>query len=126
MPDPDSLQVGYDAVYTAVPQSPTLRRIWREHAAGTTFPDEFAHISFVTIPQLQRMAGELRLGRGNTLVDLGCGMGGPALWLARETGAKLIGVDLSPVAVTQAGARAAALEFASQARFVVGTRGGAP
>ncbi len=112
---------GYDAVFEATPRSPTLQRLWRELAAGGDFPDEFLHISFVTLAELRRMAAELRLGRGDTLVDLGCGMAGPALWVARETGARLIGVDFSPVAVALASQRANSLGLAAVARFVVGS-----
>ena len=119
--DPNVLSLGYSAVYAATPNSATLRRLWHEHAEGLDFPDEFGHISFVTLAQLRRFAAELRLGPGATLVDLGCGRGGPALWVARETGAKLIGVDFSPVAVEQARARAAELGLAGRAEFVVGT-----
>ncbi|HEU4759710.1 MAG TPA: methyltransferase domain-containing protein, partial [Dehalococcoidia bacterium] len=119
-PERDMLVMGYDAVYTAMPKSPTLNRLWREHAAGGDFPEEFGHISFVTLAELRRMAAELGLHAGSTLVDLGCGMAGPALWVARETGARLIGVDLSPAAVAQATARAEGLGLSGQARFVVG------
>jgi SAM-dependent methyltransferase len=112
---------GYDAVYPAIAGSPAFQRIWREHASGVDFPPGFDHISFVTAPQLERMARELRLSRGKTLDDLGCGMAGPSLWVARETGASLIGVDVSPVAVAQAAQRAATLGLEEQARFVVGT-----
>ena len=115
------VSVGYDAVYEATPKSPTLRRLWREHASGTDFPDEFANISFVTLPQLKLIASELRVGPAQTLVDLGCGMAGPALWVARETGARLIGVDFSAVAVGLATARAADLGMSGQAQFVTGT-----
>lgn len=112
---------GYDAVYAATPNSPTLRRLWHEHAEGDDYPEQFGHVSFVTLPELQRIAAELHLNPGDTLVDLGCGMGGPALWVARETGARLIGVDFSPVAVEQASARAVELDLAGQAQFVVGS-----
>ena len=119
--EPDMVLAGYNAVYTGTPNSPTLRRLWREHAEGLDFPQEFGHISFVTLPGLQRMAAELHLGPGDTLIDLGCGRGGPALWMARETGARLIGIDLSPVAIEQASARATELDLAGQAKFAVGT-----
>lgn len=117
----DVISAGYDAVYTGTPKSPTLRRLWHEHAEGLDFPQEFGHISFTTLRELRRMAAELRLSPGATLVDLGCGMAGPALWMARETGARLIGVDLSAAAVEQASARAAQMGLAGQARFVVGS-----
>ena len=112
---------GYDAVFEATPRSPTLQRLWRELAAGGDFPEEFLHISFVTLAELRRMAAELRLGPGDTLVDLGCGMAGPALWVARETGARLIGVDFSPVAVALASERANGVGLSAVARFVVGS-----
>jgi SAM-dependent methyltransferase len=123
MADPQSnpVALGYDAVYEATPRSPTLRRIWRERAAGMDFPEEFLHISFVTLEQLRRMAGELRLRPGDTLVDLACGMAGPALWAARETGSKLIGVDPSAAAVRLASERAAELGLADSATFKTGS-----
>jgi SAM-dependent methyltransferase len=119
----DIVSAGYDAVYAATPKSPTLRRLWHEHAEGPDFPEEFGHISFATLPELRRVAAELHLSAGDTLVNLGCGMAGPALWVARETGARLIGVDLSAVAVEQASARAAELGLGAQAQFVVGSFG---
>ena len=75
----DLVASGYDAVYEAAPKSPTLRRVWHELAEGPDFPEEFGHISFTTLAELQRMARELSLGPRDTLVDLGCGMAGPAL-----------------------------------------------
>ena len=114
---------GYDVVYAAVDKSPTLRRLWHEHAEGLDFPEEFGHISFTTLADLRRTASELRLKRGDTLAGLGCGMAGPVLWLALETGAHLIGVDLSAVAVEKAGARAEALGLGEQAEFHVGSFG---
>jgi ubiquinone/menaquinone biosynthesis C-methylase UbiE len=120
----DPVAAGYDLVYGATPKAPTLRRLWREHACGIDFPEAFYHISFVTIDELTRIASELRLEAGRTFVDLACGMGGPALWLAHTTGARTIGVDLSPVAVKLATDRAAALALGAQARFVQGTFAG--
>ncbi|MCH8813760.1 MAG: hypothetical protein IH957_01500 [Chloroflexi bacterium] len=73
-------------MYAGTPSSPTLRRLWHEHAEGIDFPEEFGHISFVTVPQLKRMAAELRLGAGDTFVDLGCGRAGPALCLKWDGG----------------------------------------
>ena len=118
---PDILSAGYDAVYRGVTKSPTLRRLWHALAEGPDFPEEFGHISFTTLPELQRVAAELRLRPDDTLVDLGCGMAGPALWVARETQARLTGIDASLVATEQASARAAALGLAARARFVVGS-----
>jgi ubiquinone/menaquinone biosynthesis C-methylase UbiE len=119
--DTERVAAGYDAVYAAMPHSPTLARIWRTHAIGDDYPQGFEHISFLTLAEMRRMSAALELKAGATLVDLACGMGGPGLWLAREAGARLIGVDVSPVAVEGARARAETLGLASSARFEVGT-----
>jgi cyclopropane fatty-acyl-phospholipid synthase-like methyltransferase len=66
------------------------------------------------------VADALALSSRQTLVDLGCGRGGPGLWLAQSQGALLIGVDFSAVAVQQATNRAALFGLADRARFVVG------
>jgi SAM-dependent methyltransferase len=120
----DDLQrvaAGYDAVYAAIPKSPALAGIWREHALGAGYPEGFEHISFVTLAELRSMASELRLDAGSTFVDLACGLGGPGLWVARETGAKLAGIDLSPVAVAGARERAERLGLSNIAQFSAGT-----
>ncbi|MDP9237014.1 MAG: methyltransferase domain-containing protein [Chloroflexota bacterium] len=117
----DIIAAGYDAVFAATPNSPTLRRLWREHACGRDFPEQFGHVSFVTLAELRRFADELRLSPGDTLVNLACGMGGPALWLANETGARVIGIDLSAVGVALAAERAAQLGLAERSRFAVGS-----
>src|SRR3972149_5663081 len=89
----DIVSAGYDAVYRGITNSPTLRRLWHELAEGLDFPEEFGHISFTTLPELQRVAAELRLRPGDTLVDLGCGMAGPALWGGRGTQGRPAGLD---------------------------------
>ncbi len=115
----NTLKLGYDAVHGAMTGSPTLRSLWRKHASGEDFPDEFFHISFVTVKELEWMMDRLRVGTGDTLVDAGCGLGGPALWMLKKTGADLTGLDISSVAIDEARARAARLGLAEHARFAV-------
>jgi ubiquinone/menaquinone biosynthesis C-methylase UbiE len=83
-------------------------------------PTEIEPLSFVSVALLDHVAHALALSPGQTLVDLGCGRGGPGLWLARSRGVSLIGVDFSPVGVQQANDRAALFGLADTARFVVG------
>jgi ubiquinone/menaquinone biosynthesis C-methylase UbiE len=66
------------------------------------------------------VAQALDLSPGQTLADLGCGRGGPGLWLAQQADAVLVGVDFSPVAVDQAARRAPLFGPAGRAWFVVG------
>ena len=42
------------------------------------------------------------------------------MWIARQTGADLIGIDMSPVSVALAGEQAIRLGLANRARFMVG------
>ena len=62
----------------------------------------------------------LDLAPGQLLVDLGCGRGGYSLEIARQTGARLLGLDFSPVAVAAAASRAASMDVAGRAAFCVG------
>ena len=94
MTDPSIVAQGYDAVYDAMPHSPTLLRLWKQLVAGDDYPDDFYHISFITLPDLRRLARALNLSPAARFSDVACGMGGPALWIAREIGARLSGVDL--------------------------------
>lgn len=112
---------GYDAVYDVLPQSETFNRLWRTHAYRSDFPEEFAHIGFLTVPEAQRMRELLQLGPEAVLADLACGAGGPGLWMAAQSGASLIGVDPSAAGLTAARARARDVGLADRARFEQGT-----
>ena len=103
-------------------KSATVRRIWRQ-VYGDDYPEEADPASFVTLTDLRRIAREIRVGPGETFVDLACGRGGPGLWVARETGATLIGVDFSQVAVEHAARSAIEFGLAERARFQVGDFG---
>lgn len=108
----------FDAAFTATACSPGVRRVWQ--AAEPDLPGEIEPFSFLSVGMLQHVAAWAALAPGQTLVDLACGRGGPGLWLARASGAALIGIDFSPVAVDQAARRAARFGVAGRARFVLG------
>ena len=65
-------------------------------------PPEVAPFSFVPMSGMRELTDLLDLQPRQTLVDLGCGRGGPGLWLASRSGARLVGVDSSAVAVEDA------------------------
>jgi SAM-dependent methyltransferase len=69
---------------------------------------------------LAEVSAALRLAPGQLLVDLGCGRGGYSLEIARQTGARLLGLDFSPVAVAAAASRAATADIVGPAAFCVG------
>jgi ubiquinone/menaquinone biosynthesis C-methylase UbiE len=108
----------YDAIYEGQTRGLTLSRIMRG-VYGEDYPEEVEPFNFVTQRDLIRFAGYLSIGPGDTLVDLGCGRGGPGLWMARETGADLIAVDLSAVGIGHARQRIAGFGLEGRARFLV-------
>ena len=89
---------GYDAVYHALPRGQTFSRLWRMNAYRGDFPEQFAHIGFLTLPEAQRLRELLQIRPGEALVDLACGAGGPGLWMASQSAAFLVGVDPATLA----------------------------
>jgi SAM-dependent methyltransferase len=112
---------GYDAVYAAIGSSPAFASLWADHAYGGPFPAEFAHISFLTLDELQAMAHYLALSEEAVLVDLACGAGGPGLWVAAQCGASVIGVDPSSAGLAQARTRAEQVGLAGRCLYQQGT-----
>jgi len=120
--EPDErIASGYDTFYAAWGKSPMLRTLWREHVTGPDYPEEYAHISFLPLDQLRSVADALRLTSASTFADLACGAGGPGLWVSNQTGAALVGIDLSAAAVARATERAEALGLTSRATFRQGS-----
>lgn len=117
--DRPSIAQAFDRSHGGRMQSATVDRIYRA-AFGADYPETAQPNAFYSGSTLQRLADALQIGPGQTVVDLGCGHGGPGLWVARQTGANLIGIDLSPVGVELARRRATELGLSEQARFEVG------
>ncbi|MCX4853706.1 class I SAM-dependent methyltransferase [Streptomyces canus] len=65
--------------------------------------------SFLCADLLHHVARQLDLHRQHVLADLGCGRGGPGLWLVSASHASVIGIDFSAVAIDQARHRAEGL-----------------
>jgi SAM-dependent methyltransferase len=88
---------------------------------GDDYPEAFAHISFLPLAQLQALTRGLNVTAEQVLVDLACGAGGPGLWAAKETGAQLVGRDLSTVAVELATQAAQTLGISDRSDFARGS-----
>jgi SAM-dependent methyltransferase len=58
---------------------------------------------------------------GEAVLDIGCGIGGPARWIAARTGCRVTGVDLTPDFVAAATALAAATGQSGTVRFLEGS-----
>jgi len=58
---------------------------------------------------------------GKRVLDIGCGIGGPAFVLARKYGAHVTGIDLEPQLIERATRRAASSPRARSSRWRAGT-----
>lgn len=110
----------FDAWYSGHDKSPTIRRIFRDVYADD-YMEDVDQNSYMTRTDLQRMLQYLELDIGDKLVDLGCGRGGPSMWIARKTGAVLTGIDISRVAVDAARCRISDFSLNQETGFQVGS-----
>ncbi len=118
-PRPGISAEGFDAAHDAASADTLMARLARE-AYGDDYPEGVDPYGMSTRWTLQTFVDQLRIPAGGTLVDIACGRAGVSLWVARETGADLIGVDWSSVAVAEAAKRASAWVGTGRARFQVG------
>jgi ubiquinone/menaquinone biosynthesis C-methylase UbiE len=109
----------FEQTYAGAP-SAVAERVWRA-VFGDEYPSGVDPFSYVSRTELVRIAAETRVGAGDVLADLGCGRGGPGLWVAAETGTRLIGVDIAEHALEAARRRAEAMGFEARAEFRPGS-----
>src|SRR5690606_27243208 len=57
---------------------------------------------------------------GDRLLDIGCGIGGPARWIAAQTGCEVLGVDLTPEFCEAAEALTRACGMSGNVRVIQG------
>jgi len=119
--EPRVAQRDWQAIFQrtyAGPSSRITERIRRE-VLGDEYPAAVDPQSFTTVSELRRFADELRVEPGQVLADVGCGRGGPGLWVAVASRARLVGLDIAEDALEAARARAAAM--AADAEFRLGS-----
>jgi SAM-dependent methyltransferase len=92
----------FDAIFSVVAGSETLATIWRDVYGDDLPGNDAIPFSFVTKTELTTLAHDLGLDASGRLVDVACGQGAPGLFVARQTGASLIGIDSSSVALDRA------------------------
>ncbi|GAA2581026.1 hypothetical protein GCM10010399_08490 [Dactylosporangium fulvum] len=107
----------FDALYSSQTGGGGVATVMR--IVDPLLPIRVEPFSFLSADLLHHLSNELALQRGQLLTDLGCGRGGPGLWLAHLARVRLIGVDFSAVAAAEADRRAAAFGMDGTARFIV-------
>jgi cyclopropane fatty-acyl-phospholipid synthase-like methyltransferase len=83
----------YDATYESFASA--IRKQIRRDVYG----EDIGQNSWLTADELRRFAGIAGFSSTTRLLDLACGSGGPARFLAREIGLKVTGVDINEAAV---------------------------
>jgi MPBQ/MSBQ methyltransferase len=96
-------------------------------AAAGVDPDDLTVDQLAAVDQLhagfsaatRHLLDRLELRRDMTLLDVGCGIGGPARMAAAQPGCQVLGVDLSPDFIDAAQALTARVGLSDHARFRV-------
>jgi tocopherol O-methyltransferase len=71
------------------------------------------------IQLMERLAERASVPRGARVLDIGCGLGGSALWLADQFDCEVTGITISPVQARMATAKAKARGLTRRVRFEV-------
>jgi SAM-dependent methyltransferase len=108
----------FDQWFADIAESEARQRLFSE-CLGV--PPEVGPSNTVPLIGLHEVATALRLEPGAVLVDIACGRGGPGMWISRQTGADLTGIDFSAEAIGQASQRRSLFGLESRATFAVGT-----
>ena len=97
-PPAASAAAAFDQSHQGRMRSAVVEQIYRT-AFGQDYPAGAHPSAFYSATTLRLAISALQLSPGSVVADLGCGHGGPGLWAARQTGATLTGIDLSPASI---------------------------
>lgn len=94
------------------------RALWGDHLHHGYFEGQESpkRAQIKLIERLAEMAG---IPVGSSVLDVGCGVGGSARWLARHLGCTVLGITLSPVQARMAAEAAMREGLGDRARFAV-------
>jgi SAM-dependent methyltransferase len=110
---PDGAGRQYDAAYD------TFRSKLSEEIRREAFGEDIGQNSWLTADEQDRFLSRLRLSRGQTVLDVACGAGGPVLRIAAKTGCSVVGVDIHEHGVAAARSIAVERGLDARAEFVV-------
>ena len=85
---------------------------------GQAFGEDIGQFSWLTAEEYAMFAGWLSVDGRSHVLEIACGAGGPALFLAERTGCRITGVDLHEAGIAAANAQAEALGLGDRARFL--------
>jgi SAM-dependent methyltransferase len=101
----------YDAQYEQIADR-LLAEVRRE-----TWGEDIGQNSWLTVAEYRQFIGWLSLSASSNVLDVGSGSGGPALFLVRETGCRVVGIDVNRNGIEAANRLSESQGLGSQARF---------
>jgi len=109
---------GFNRAFSVM-DSAVYREAVRVSSQSDPVPEWILPYSFIRGSELERIAVNLAVGHDEAVVDLGCGLGGAALWLAERTGARVTGVDWASEAIERANEHAVRRGQTGRVSFLV-------
>jgi tocopherol O-methyltransferase len=119
MTEPPQFQVEIDHIRKHYDRLSFLYRFfWGEHLHhGYWDADQSPAQAQVRL--MERLAEQAQVPLGASVLDIGCGLGGSAFWLAQQFDCKVTGLTISPAQATMANKRAKALGLGDRVQFRV-------
>jgi tocopherol O-methyltransferase len=108
----DQIRKHYDRL------SHLYRLFWGEHLHHGYWENNES-VARAQIQLMERLAARADIPRGARVLDIGCGLGGSALWLADQFHCEVTGITISPVQARMAGAKARARGVSHRVQFEV-------
>lgn len=94
------------------------RLLWGEHLHHGYW-ENGESIERAQIKLMERLAEEARIAQRAQVLDIGCGVGGSAFWLAEKYHCRVTGLTISPVQARMATKKARAKGLSQRVRFEV-------
>jgi tocopherol O-methyltransferase len=94
------------------------RLLWGEHIHHGYW-DADQTVAQAQVRLMERLAERARVPEGAGVLDIGCGLGGSAFWLADQFNCKVTGLTISPVQARMANKKAKARGLSDRVQFHV-------
>src|SRR5436309_425539 len=84
-----------------------------------TYGEDIGQFSWITADEFRRFFRLLELDSSSSVIDLACGSGGPAMFMAQTTGCRVIGIDINESGIKTATRLAQERSLQDKVRFVL-------
>src|SRR5215475_5210495 len=82
-----------------------------------TYGEDYGQTSWVTTAESHEIPKLLKLSHTSSVLEIGCGSGGYAVYLAKSVGCRIVGLDINAEGVRNANALAQEAKVGTEAQF---------